>query len=814
MRLHRLRLVHFRQHRETDVEFGPGLTAIIGPNGAGKSTLLEAIAWAIYGMDAARGNRESLRWRRARPRAEVRVELEFGLGAHEYRVTRTLFDAALYLDGGARPIVTALRDVSARLTRVLGMTREEFFHTYFTGQKELALMAAMRPTERGQFLSRLLGYDKLRLGQDAVRGRRSTMNAELAALQQNFPDPAALAAEQEARAARLAETDAALAAAEAALAAAQAASDQHLPVFRDLTGFRERYAVLTADRRIAEERVRQAVELVARLERQHAAAETARTELVRLAPALAALAEERAALAALDALAREAEERARLETQCEEVARQAQEIGERLAAARAAADGREAAAAALAAARAELEAAERAQDEGQAAWVREKADADATRRSLLEQYQDLETQRDRIVAAGEGGACPTCGRALGGEYASVLELLETQLAEVKANGLYYRSRIEQLQAMPPELTALEERRRALVPVVEQQAQALAMAERSATEAAALETQAARLAQRRTALDEGIAARRSGYDRERHEAVRRRVAELEPAAARAQRLAADAERVAAVAAELQAAEARRAAQVEALAGFERELTGLAFSEEQWQAASREMERLERAWREADRSVAVARAERGAAEDALREAERRAAEASARALRVGHLRGEVRLHGELDRALGDLRTELNQEMRPELAAIAGDLLASLTDGTYDEIMLDAQYNATVMEDGVPQPVISGGEEDLTNLVLRLAVSQMIAERAGQPLSLLVLDEIFGSLDEVRRAGVLRLLRGLAGRFPQAVLITHVEGVRDSVDRVLRVAYDESTGASTVAEERLLPLLPGAGGEDVAA
>src|SRR2546426_7826719 len=38
------------------------------------------------------------------------------------------------------------------------------------------------------------------------------------------------------------------------------------------------------------------------------------------------------------------------------------------------------------------------------------------------------------------------------------------------------------------------------------------------------------------------------------------------------------------------------------------------------------------------------------------------------------------------------------------------------------------------------------------LRLAISQMIAERAGQPLSLLVLDEIFGSLDESRRQHVL--------------------------------------------------------------
>src|SRR5438552_6046704 len=59
----------------------------------------------------------------------------------------------------------------------------------------------------------------------------------------------------------------------------------------------------------------------------------------------------------------------------------------------------------------------------------------------------------------------------------------------------------------------------------------------------------------------------------------------------------------------------------------------------------------------------------------------------------------------------------------------------------------YTTLFRSDGIPKPVLSGGEEDLANLVLRLAISQMIAERAGQNFSLLILDEVFGSLDEAR-------------------------------------------------------------------
>jgi exonuclease SbcC len=80
--------------------------------------------------------------------------------------------------------------------------------------------------------------------------------------------------------------------------------------------------------------------------------------------------------------------------------------------------------------------------------------------------------------------------------------------------------------------------------------------------------------------------------------------------------------------------------------------------------------------------------------------------------------------------------------------------------------------------------------------------VAERAGQPLSLLVLDEIFGSLDERRRIGVVELLRGLADRFPQVVLITHIDSVKDTVDRVIRVELDARRGAALVREDEPMP------------
>src|SRR5436189_3670896 len=76
-------------------------------------------------------------------------------------------------------------------------------------------------------------------------------------------------------------------------------------------------------------------------------------------------------------------------------------------------------------------------------------------------------------------------------------------------------------------------------------------------------------------------------------------------------------------------------------------------------------------------------------------------------------------------------------------------------------------------------------------------MIAERTDQNYSLLILDEVFGSLDEASRFNVVEILRGLQDRFEQVILITHIEPVREGLDRVISVQYDADRGCSVVTE-----------------
>jgi exonuclease SbcC len=311
----------------------------------------------------------------------------------------------------------------------------------------------------------------------------------------------------------------------------------------------------------------------------------------------------------------------------------------------------------------------------------------------------------------------------------------------------------------------------------------------------LQPQVVTLQQRVLETSAQLAALPDGYDGAAHRALRAEVARLGGLATRVAQLEATVhratplrERGATLAEELSRHAARREGISAALAAVSFDATAHATLREHVAEASQRVHAAELACAEARGTVQRADAQREAAQRA------RAAFAALQA-RADLLEAERSLHDELDEEFAALRGELNARLRPELSELASGFLESLTDGRYAALELDDEYAVQVLEDGLPKSVLSGGEEDLCNLVLRLAISQMIAERAGQEFSLLILDEVFGSLDESRRENVLALLRRLHDRFEQVMVITHIEDVREGLDRVLMVTYDAESGTSRV-------------------
>jgi len=796
MRLHSLRLQNFRQHADTLLTFDRGLIGIIGPNGSGKSTILEAIAWALYGTPAARGTRDSIRFARAGARATVRVELVFELSGHRYRVVRGLSSAECYLDDGDTPIASTLKGVTELLQRRLGMTRTEFFHTYFTGQKELDVMGALGAADRARFLSRVLGYDRLTAAQEFVRERRRELLAESNGLKQGMPDPDAIwrtVADAEARVAvtrmRADETER-----QREVAAARLTT--LAPEWQTAQAQREDLHQVQAEIRVAEGDALAYARESERLEREIAAIDAAHGELAPLRTRLVALPETRAALAVQEQLASADARRQALLERVRVLAEDEARLAERAAKLESAPSLEQETMALLATHRDALTAAEATLDAERTAWVRDRQEAETRLEALRTQYAELVQQRETLEGLGDESPCPTCGRPLGATHRAVLDALIEQIETVRVDGNYYRQRTEQLANAPAALAALEETRRGLHHEVAAHERRLAKIHAALAEASTIATQRAEVQARMADATQQLAAVPAGYDPGHHEALRASLVALQQVETQCTRLAALVEGEERTRAEWRRVQGALSTARERVVELEQRKQQLPADDASFVAlrAAHEAASAEARRTELDALAAVGDAERARA--ALDSAEQARRDLARLQETLQALEADRQRHEELDRAFTDVRTDLNFQLRPELAEIASGLLDALTDGRYTTLEFDEEYRPLVLEDGVPKPVISGGEEDLCNLVLRLAISQMIAERAGQVFSLLILDEVFGSLDEARRANVMELLRRLNDRFEQVIVITHIEQVRDGLDRLVQVRFDETRGCSAVS------------------
>lgn len=800
MIINRLRLQNFRQHESTELVFGNGLTGIVGPNGAGKTTLLEAIAWAMYGTPAARGTRETIRRRGAPPRARVEVELDFSLGPHNYRIVRSMGGAELYQDSESAPIANSLGAVTDRVTRLMGMSRDEFFRTYFTGQKELALMAAMKPGERAQFLSRVLGYERLRLVQNRLGIERTGLRAQLDTLRAGLPDPEALEAAVQAASQRLATAEARVTLTRQQVKAAEARAAQLGPKWETAQQQRVSAASMESDLRLARQVLDTTTQTAGRLAAELTAAEAAALRMQELEAVLAPRAALREEAGALTRDSEGNQRRAAMGAQRKELTQRRTDLAKQLKKAPEA-ETLERAQATMATVRQALDFSLEALEARRTLWVQDAQAATTKREGLADQYRELVEQRERIVEAGQEGACPTCARPLGKEFESVLGVLDRQIEEVTFNGSFYKQRIDQLKDVPPEVTQLEEQMQGLKRQLEEATAAHARLAASLGEAARWREEVQKLDVRLKGIEVDLAAVPGAvYDQARHELVQAELKRLDPLALELERQRVGADRVPLLREQKTVADAARLEALSRNANLASALAALGFSEEAFRQVEREWRDLEAARQAAALTLVRDDAEVAAAKDAALQAARRIEDRARRAQEADAVALALRTNQELDRALGDLRDELNAALRPDLSELASVFLRDLTNGRYTELELDEDYVTTLLDEGEPKTVISGGEEDIANLALRLAISQMIAERAGQPLSLLILDEIFGSLDDDHRAAVVELLRSLADRFPQVILITHIDSVRDGFDRIVRVSYDPRRGAAVVADEPL--------------
>ena len=74
-------------------------------------------------------------------------------------------------------------------------------------------------------------------------------------------------------------------------------------------------------------------------------------------------------------------------------------------------------------------------------------------------------------------------------------------------------------------------------------------------------------------------------------------------------------------------------------------------------------------------------------------------------------------------------------------------------------------------------SGGEAFRVNFAIRVALSQMLARRAGAQLRTLFIDEGFGTQDDAGRQRLVEAINSVQDQFDLLLVITHIDDLRDA-------------------------------------
>ena len=91
-----------------------------------------------------------------------------------------------------------------------------------------------------------------------------------------------------------------------------------------------------------------------------------------------------------------------------------------------------------------------------------------------------------------------------------------------------------------------------------------------------------------------------------------------------------------------------------------------------------------------------------------------------------------------------------------------------------------------------MFSGGEAFRINFALRIALSKMLARRAGARLRTLVIDEGFGTQDSQGLERLVEVIKAIQHEFAKIIVITHLRDLKNAFDTHLEVKKDPVRGS----------------------
>jgi exonuclease SbcC len=830
----KLVLANFMCYRQAELNFaGIHVACLAGANGAGKSALLDAITWALWGKARARRDDELIRGTPPYPpgQDEMSVELTFDLGDQVYRVLRqrkagkrgsSLLDFQVSDDGKWRSIAeSVIRDTQAKIEHVLRLDYDTFVNSAFLRQGHADEFTVKTPAERKRVLGDILGLDRWAEYEERTKARLRNIESEVRAVDLRLE-------EIEAELARRSEYEAELEAAKKDVEELSVVLEQAQAAYQQIETARTE--LRHAEAQIVElgERVAQTERELVALSEERASREGRLAEYEELssrakeikagyAAYQQAVEQERALGAKLQHSVELNERRMRLEAQLadvrhaveterEVIARRIPELEARLP--------DEVLIAEYENVQAHLTHLQQLSESREAArddlvHIAEEQVALRVRNETLR--VEMDTLKEKIAQLEQAGAeCPLCTQPLTEEHR--VQLLSQFQAEGHDMGDTFREnqamakaltdqaqalerQIDESGALLGELPALQRKEATLAERVEQGLRGREDLESDRAELAALEK---RLADRdygrevQAEMTQVLAeAEALGYDAAAYEAARQAVADGQSFAEQKVRL--DAAQTGkkdeqAALKRLEETEKRLRKQIADDQARRGETEKAA---EELQARLKDAQAVEAELQRVRGEEAAARQRLGAAQQSLEACKGLERQRDDKRKRSDELAKEQSIYDELRMAFGvkGVPAMIIEAAVPEIEAEADRLLDHMTGGsTRVNFVMQRETQAGDVRETLdikiaddlgerPYENYSGGEQFRVNFAIRIALSRLLARRAGAQLQTLVIDEGFGTQDTQGRERLVEAINAIQDDFARVLVITHIDELKDA-------------------------------------
>lgn len=832
----KLRISGFTSYRKpVEIDFsGFDLACISGPNGAGKSSLLDAITYALYGE--ARRRDEAI-INTASTKAEVQLDFEYE--SQTYRIVRSITRGkGSQLDfmilnpdlgeQGTWKVLTEqnMRATQAKIQNTLRLDYETFVNASFFLQGKADSFATQRPADRKKILSSILGLDQWEVYHEYAKTRIRDAKTDLDIRERKLAEIQAELDQEPLKRAEYQAAEQEWKAASADVELQTARYQQQMAQKEKLEAQQQTVSALGSQLAAAQNRIegfeRQKTERLARLQIHQntlarageirAAYDAYNQLLERLRQAEAQAEQFRPIESELKTYRQQLEmERQRLTTTIEHLQQEEARIRQSAADARALEQQRQDLGQMVSALTTEINNAADPESLLAALETRKKA-LHRENGELRARMQDLQERIEQLAQVADA-VCPLCGQPLTEEHRA--ELSAELTAKGTSLGDQHRANKKALEEAEAEEEALRQARRNLeknksellqyqneiakldlrlqeIRKAEQVWQAegaviLAKAKESLEADDFLPDVRVKIAEEETRLAE------LGYDARAHQQLK---SEEE-----ASRAAVDAYN------RLQTAQS----------AVEELQAGLADLSENLQAAALEKERLQAEYDAKAAELAAAQAGQpdiSQIQAALNNAKLTVSRVQ---MRLGGIRQQlatieqqkqnlitIRQDAEsIRRTIRDLElvqkafskdgvpAMLIEQAIPELEEQANDILSRLSDHTMSvSFPTQREFKDTKRSDkretldirisagGAVRDyeTFSGGEAFRINFAIRLALSRVLAKRAGAKLQTLVIDEGFGNQDAQGRQRLVEAINLIRQDFRKILIITHIEELKD--------------------------------------